>query len=151
MALTDKKNAAKGAITTWYYEATRYPENFSMTLDQFFDYIEKTSPTFLDNFGASVLTLRNYLNGSFVDKAMGDLAERTQGKVTKYPDGSFRGAEFFDALQSKIYDYDFKRVVFESKEVAKKGLEEVASFGKNAIYLYLGIGALALFLSLRKK
>ena len=51
MALTDKKNAAKGAITTWYYEATRYPENFSMTLDQFFDYIEKTSPTFLDNFG----------------------------------------------------------------------------------------------------
>lgn len=151
MALSDKKNAAKGAITTWYYEAIRYPENFAMSLDQFFNYIESTSPNFYDNFGASVLTLRNYLNGSFVDKSMKQLAERTQGKVTKYPDGSFRGAEFFDALQSKIYDYDFQKVIFEAKGIAKKGLEEVASFGKNAIYLYLGIGALVLFLSLRKK
>lgn len=160
MILTDfqKKQYSLDALKAWHNQALNYPENYSFTFEQLVAWIDKSNSEWRNNFGSSVQKAQEYLGNAAVNSAMENLADTAKGRVTTFPDGFFKGNEFFEALQGKVLSWDFKRIVIESGKIANAGLDAIADKGKWAIGGIAGlwaivplVGVMIVILSYKKK
>ena len=135
MQITDaaKRQAALEGLRPWHNEALKYPENYQLTFQQLIDWIDKSGDgngSWRINFGASVIAAQEYLGMAAVENAMIALADKSEGRATTYPDGFFRGAEFFEALQGKVGSWNWDKIKVISEGVASDVMEKVDSTAK---------------------
>ena len=128
---TDAKiRASLEGLRPWHNAAISYPENYSLSFDQLLQKIDRDSPTWRENFGASVIAAQEYLGMAAVENAMTALADRNEGKVTTYPDGSWRGAEFNDALYGKVSTWNVDKISAVASGVAKDVADQIDTSAK---------------------
>lgn len=163
MALSraDKLRYARDAFKEfWSVAAARYPQNMQMSFEEFYGYMLQRGEDSLADFGESVyLTGQGW--GQSIDAAwaaMREYAEFTQGRVAQYPDGYPKLSDFYDALLGKMEEWNVERIGAAFGNIAKEGIEKVATVGAVALGGYaaimVGVSALGLFLilmSYRKK
>lgn len=132
-----KKSAANEALRVWHNAALSFPENYQLTFEQLIQWIDKSGDgqgSWRVNFGSSVIITQEYLGIQAVNNAMENLAWLSQGRVTTYPDGFFRGAEFQEALHGKVSTWNWDKIKVISTAIAKDAADAVASGSR----LFLG-------------
>ncbi|MGE0175388.1 MAG: hypothetical protein AB7T49_21575 [Oligoflexales bacterium] len=134
ISASDKVKASLEGLRPWHNAALSYPENYKMSYEQLLQKIDRDSPSWRENFGASVIAAQEYLGMAAVEKAMIALADENEGKATTYPDGSWRGAEFHEALYGKVSGWNVDKVSAIASGVAKDVVDQVNTSAK----LFLG-------------
>lgn len=158
MQITDaaKRQAALEGLRAWHNTAINYPNNYNLSFTQLVDWIDKSGDgngSWRVNFGAAWITAEEYLGAGAVQRAMSDLADKSEGRATTYPDGFFRGAEFFEALQGKVGTWNWDKIKVVSAGVASDVVEKVDSTaklfvgGSIAYVIVAGLLAVAIFAS----
>ena len=137
----NNQDRAKYYLRFWYNSAIKYPENFAMSFDDLVAYIAKTKPTWFNDWGNACLIAEQSRGTDVVAASLQDLAHTAQGKVSQYPDGSFKGNEFFDVLYSKVANWDLKRIGTAVTEISSQGVKAVAEVGSFALNSYILAGA----------
>lgn len=128
-----KRQASLEALRVWHNTAIKYPGNYQLTFTQLVDWIDKSGNgqgSWRENFGGAVIDTQEYLGFQAVSNAMENLAEESEGRVTKFPDGFFRGQEFFEALTGKLTTWNWDRISFLGTSVAKDTLNAVSTSSK---------------------
>lgn len=128
---------AKMYLRTWYDAAQP-----SMTFQEFLDYCNEATGTFLQNFGNACIAAETSIGKSAVHAKMRELGKLSNGKVSQFPDGSFRGQEFFDVLYRGVQSWDLKRIGKVAVEITASGAEKIASVGGMVLSTYVILGAL---------
>lgn len=127
---SQKVNASLEGLRPWHNAALNYPENYSLSYEQLLQKIDRDSPTWRENFGSSVIAAQEYLGMAAVNNAMVALANENEGKATTYPDGSWRGAEFHEALYGKVSGWNVDRLSAVASGVAQDVVDKVDSTAK---------------------
>lgn len=131
ITLAAKRQAALEALRVWHNAAIQYPENYTLTFTQFVDWIDKAAGgTWRENFGASVIDAQEYLGFQAVINAMENLAHTSKGRVTQFPDGYFKGSEFFEALIGKLTTFNWDRIKAVGSGVASDVFDAAGSASK---------------------
>lgn len=127
-----------------------YWENASngLSFSEMIDLMQAPTGTFLQNFGSACISAEKSLGATRVHDKMRELAKITGGKVTTYPDGSFRGQEFFDILYRGVQSWDLKRIAKTTAEISLLGAEKIASVGGMVLSTYVILGALGFALAI---
>jgi len=137
ITIAAKRQASLEALRAWHNTAIKYPDNYQLTFTQLIDWIDKSGDgkgSWRENFGGAVIDTQEYLGFNAVSNAMTDLAEKSEGRVTTFPDGFFRGSEFFEALIGKVSTWNWDKIKVISTDVAKSVADKV-DFGSK---LFLG-------------
>lgn len=116
-----------------------------MSLDEFVQYANKYK-SFTELFGSSAIIAETTIGSSAVLEKMRELGKLSNGRVTQYEDGSFRGTEFFDILYKGVQSWDLKRIAKTTVEIAGSGIKKIADFGSSALMLYLVVGAIGILI-----
>ncbi|MGE3263594.1 MAG: hypothetical protein AB7K68_17590 [Bacteriovoracia bacterium] len=125
ITIAAKQSAANEALRPWHNIAIQYPENYSLTFTQLIQWIDRTNPTWRENFGASVIDTQEFLGMQAVTNAMESLAEQSKGRVTTYPNGDMKGSEFNQALLGKVSTLNWDRIQADAVSVAKDTAEAI--------------------------
>lgn len=128
---------AKMYLRTWYDAAQP-----SMTFSEFINYTQEATGTFLQNFGNACIAAEKSIGKDSLHSKMRDLGKLSNGKVSQFPDGSFRGQEFFDVLYRGVQSWDLKRIGSTALEITASGAEKIASVGGMVLSTYVILGAL---------
>ena len=147
--MTKREYGIKG-ITPWVNASRQWLG--AVTVSDIVKKIEKESPTFLENFGSSYKIAIDSTNQILVDDALAKLGRENKGQVSTYPDGSWRGIEFFDVLYNRTTQIDLPKAKIIASQVAndvKEGAKNVLMFGSMGVFLALGLG-LGIYLLLRE-
>lgn len=144
----------------WSTSAAEFPENMTLSWEQFLSWMRQRGENFFIDFGNTVAaqdTTFGLFSGA-AHEAMRDLARHNQGKVAQFDDGFPRGSDFFDALVGQLGNWSVSRIWNATKEVSVATAKEAASIGGLALTGYVGamiaasaVGLFLVILSFRKK
>lgn len=154
----EKLIAANKALRFWHNRASQYPDNYALTFEQLLAWIDKSNPEWRVDFGSSCLISADYRNWSFVQRAMEDLADYSDGKLPQYSDGFFYSWPFGQAIVESISGVSLSSIKFDSVKIgnetiqAAKNVAIVGAAGLTAWYAWGGLlGAAALVVALQNK
>ncbi len=141
----------------FYDVAKQYPQNFSMTFDQFLAWMtvsDHDDYTFIENFGDSVLIVVDRYGWEQVQIKMEALANDSEGRLPAFPDGTFQSYDFLHAMVDAISTITWRTVKIDATVIAQKTFGEIKTItilGLSGVALYYTLGgALGLFLILYK-
>lgn len=148
-------------LKEFYNAASAYPANFNFkSFKDFTNFIDSTSPKFIEYFGDSSFYTGHNIGDDTVKVIISNLGKSNMGKYSTYPDGSFKGQEFYDTLNKGAVaswgNFLFvKHAVPEAVKQASSEIIDAATSGlKIGASVYIAAGAAGLFLlilSFRKK
>lgn len=146
-----KRESGIYALSVWV-NASR-PFIGALIVSDFVRRIDADSPTWLENFGGAYQAATDSTRAGLVNEALEDLAAKTKGVVSVYPDGGWRGQEFFDALYGRTIKIDLAQGLDIAKDVGKGVVKDVSSvftFGALGLLGAAGV-SLGIYLYLRGK